>query len=592
MARQYNDGAIDAYTVHVYVINVHTNFIRISRCSLNECLKVRENNCKNCYKCIRNCPVKAISFSSNQAAIVQDECILCGRCFVCCPQHAKVVRDDLPVASALIEGVAPVYASIAPSFAANYPGINFESMKEALLKLGFDGVEETAIGATLVKSYYKDMIENETQKVIISSCCHTVNMLIQRYYPEALPYLAKVQSPMLAHSAAIKREHEGAKTIFIGPCISKKDEADQYPGIVDCVLTFRDLSRWLFDEGIELHKESGSDKGGKARLFPVAGGIIRSMKAVNKKYRYLTIDGMERCIAALRDISEGHISDNCFIEMSACEGICIGGPAMSNAKVSPISGGLAIENRAGTGDYPIKMPKPELLIKSMPIQKVKTPLWDITELESALIRMGKCDPADELNCGSCGYESCREKAASTISGKTDEAMCMPYLMDRAQSFSDIIVTNSLSGVIVLSESLLIQEFNPSAISILGISNEKTLIGESIAALLDPEPFIEVLEECKNKQDLMVYLKQIKKHISLSVLYDVSYRVVIAVISDITEQVTAREIKEARDRRTIEITDKVIEKQMATVQVIASLLGETTAEAKIALTKLKETLHDE
>ena len=558
---------------------------------MNECLKVKKNNCMNCYKCIRNCSVKAIGFSSNQADIVQHECILCGRCFVSCPQHAKVVRDDLPVAKRLLEGAEPVYASIAPSFAANYPGVSIRSITKALKSLGFSQIEETAIGATIVKNHYNEMLDAGEQQIIISSCCHTVNMLIQRYFPEVLPCLAKVQSPMMAHSAAIKRENPGVKTIFIGPCISKKNECDQYPGIVDCVITFEGLSKWLASEKITLIRDDISAPSGKASLFPIAGGIIRSMGIRDMGYRYLVIDGMEQCMAALRDISDGNITERCFIEMSSCQGSCVGGPAMTRT-ISPIKSGLAVERHAGSDDFPVEMPDIKSLYKTMPEQAVSVPHFKTSELEEALKRIGKLKPSDELNCGSCGYDTCREKVAATISGKADEAMCMPYLMERAQSFSDIIVNNSKSGVIAMNEALEIQQMNASACLLLGIDDRKEYLGKSIADLLSPTPFAEVLQERQNIYERNVYLEEHKKYIDLSVLYDFSFRVIIAVMRDITERETAREIKETHDRKAIEITDKVIEKQMATVQIIASLLGETTAETKVALTKLKETLRNE
>ena len=212
--------------------------------------KLKKSNCKNCDKCIRHCPVKSIKFANHQANIVDDECILCGQCFVNCPQNAKEIRSDTEAARALIASGAPVYVSLAPSFVANYPGVGIRSMEKALQKLGFTAVEETAIGATLVKREYERLVREGEQEVIISSCCHSVNLMIQKYYPEALPYLAKVDSPMLAHCRLIKEQHPGAKTVFIGPCISKKAEAETYDGIVDCVLTFEELTEWMAGEQV------------------------------------------------------------------------------------------------------------------------------------------------------------------------------------------------------------------------------------------------------------------------------------------------------------------------------------------------------
>ena len=161
-------------------------------------IKLKKSNCKNCYKCIRNCPVKSISFSANQAQIVEDECILCGMCFVACPQNAKIIRDDVYKAKELLSGNSEVYVSLAPSFIANYD-VSFTAMKKALMSLGFAGVEETAVGAAIVKDEYDRIVDGEKQDVVISTCCHTVNLLVQKHFPDVIPYLAKVVSPMQAH---------------------------------------------------------------------------------------------------------------------------------------------------------------------------------------------------------------------------------------------------------------------------------------------------------------------------------------------------------------------------------------------------------
>ena len=210
-------------------------------------LNLKKSNCRNCYKCIRNCPVKSIRFSGGQANIIGDECVLCGRCFVVCPQNAKEIVSSLEIVKVMLQEGTPVIASLAPSFIANYNGAGIAAMRETLMKLGFADVEETAIGATIVKKEYERMLEDGGRDVIISSCCHSVNLLIQKHFPAALPFLANVVSPMQAHCADIKKRHPGCKTVFIGPCLAKKDEAERYEGIVDAVLTFEELTQWLRD---------------------------------------------------------------------------------------------------------------------------------------------------------------------------------------------------------------------------------------------------------------------------------------------------------------------------------------------------------
>lgn len=239
-----------------------------------DCLTLKKSNCKNCYKCIRHCPVKSIRFSGNQAYIIGNECILCGQCFVVCPQNAKQIVDETEKVKVLLQSGAPVKVSIAPSFIANYEGVGINSMREALKKLGFADVEETAVGATIVKNEYEKMINDDGRDILISSCCHSINLLIQKYFPRELPYLADVLSPMQAHCQKMKEDDPTVKTVFIGPCVAKKDEADYYGGLVDAVLTFDELTKWLKDEKIEIATEPDSDENSRARFFPDRKSVV------------------------------------------------------------------------------------------------------------------------------------------------------------------------------------------------------------------------------------------------------------------------------------------------------------------------------
>ena len=217
---------------------------------MSNCLTLKKSNCKNCYKCIRHCPVKAIRFSGNQAHIIGNECILCGQCFVVCPENAKEIVNEIEKVKVFLQSSEPVIVSLAPSFVANYEGVGINAMRTALKKLGFYDAEETAIGATMVKTEYERMIREDDRDIIISSCCHSVNLLIQKYFPSLLPFLADTMSPMQAHCQDIKKRFPNAKTVFIGPCVAKKDEAEYYENIVDAVLTFEELTSWFEEEGI------------------------------------------------------------------------------------------------------------------------------------------------------------------------------------------------------------------------------------------------------------------------------------------------------------------------------------------------------
>ena len=555
-----------------------------------EFLKLKKSNCKNCYKCIRHCPVKSIRFSGNQANIVGNECILCGQCFVVCPQNAKQIADSTELVRTLLGGGEPVIASIAPSFIANYEDVGIDELREALRKIGFADAEETAIGATIVKREYEHILAEGRQDVLISSCCHSVKLLIQKYFPAELPYLADVMSPMQAHSADIKRRHPDAKTVFIGPCVAKKDEADYYKG-VDAVLTFEELTEWFGREHVTLRKNKDKNPDSRARFFPTTGGILKTMDCSAAGYTYLAIDGVENCMAALRDIEEGKLH-KCFIEMSACVGSCVGGPVMEKYHRSPVRSYIAVSEYAGKNDFDVLQPERQDTEKHFEYIERKLKMPTETEITEILRQMGKTKPSDELNCGSCGYDTCRAKAVAIYQGKAEISMCLPYLKDRAENFSDNIINNTPNGIVVLNENLEVQQINRAALGLMNISRASDVMGEPVVRILDPKVFMDVKNTGRGVSGQHVYLAEYDRYVEQTVVFDKEYRILICIMRDVTDEAIEREKKEEMSRQTVEIADKVVDKQMRIVQEIASLLGETAAETKIALTKLKESIADE
>ena len=555
------------------------------------CLTLKKSNCKNCYKCIRHCPVKAIRFSGNQAHIIGNECILCGQCFVVCPQNAKQIIDETEKVKVFLQSGAPVIVSLAPSFVANYDGAGINSMRDALKKLGFYDVEETAIGATIVKTEYERMLREEERDVVITSCCHSVNLLIQKYFPAELEYLADVLSPMQAHCTDIKKRYPGAKTVFIGPCVAKKDEAEHYEGIVDAVLTFEELTEWLKKERIDIDKTMDSAEESRARFFPTTGGVLKTMAQEISGYTYLAVDGVENCIAALRDIENGKIH-KCFIEMSACAGSCIGGPVMEKYHRSPVKDYMSVANFAGKKDFAVEQLTAAELKKQFLYIEHKLTMPSEEDIASVLRQMGKVKPSDELNCGSCGYNSCREKAIAICQGKAEISMCLPFLKDKAESFSDTIVNSSPDGLIVLNESLEVQQINDAALRLMNLRSNTDVLGEPVVRILDPKVFLQVQSTGRNLYGKKLFLAEYKRYVELTVVYEKDSRVLVSILRDITSVEAEREKKENISNQTIAVADIVVEKQMRIVQEIASLLGETAAETKIALTKLKESITDE
>jgi iron only hydrogenase large subunit-like protein len=563
---------------------------------MSEYLTLKTADCKTCYKCIRNCPVKSIGFADKHAHIIPEECILCGRCFVACPQKAKEIRDDTARAEALIAGSAPVYVSLAPSFIARFRGFSAARMRESLERLGFAGIEETARGAAMVKKQYEALVNRNTGNPILSTCCPTVNLLIRKYYPPAIPYAAPVLSPMQAHCADLKRRYPGARTVFIGPCISKKAEADdECPGAgrpVDCALTFSELSAWLRSRGIETETEgteraADGDEETLTRLFPVAGGILRTMAKENRNYAYLAIDGIDNCIRVLEDLCGGGLR-NCFIEMSACAGSCVGGPAMGQARENPVRSYLAVHSSAGSRDFAVGDYPPEALARNFDSLRPGKIHVGSGAIKEVLKKMGKTRIEDELNCGCCGYNTCRDKAQAVLEGKANIEMCLPWLKEKAESFSDNIIKNTPNGIIVLNENFEVQQINAAACGMMNIK-AADILGDQVVRILDPAPFVEAARKEQNNYNRRIFLADYKKYVEQSVIYDKNHRIIIGIMRDVTGETLQREAKEELNRKTLEISGQVIEKQMRTVQEIASLLGETAAETKIALTKLTESL---
>lgn len=552
-------------------------------------IQLEKSDCQNCYKCIRACPVKSIAFKDNQAQIIQQECIQCGQCFVVCPQNAKKIRDDTATAKHLIASGKKVIVSLAPSFVANYSGANISSMSQALKKLGFYEMEETALGATVVKQQYEQMLKEEPNSVIISSCCHSLNSLIEKYYPQALSYLAKVVTPMQAHCRMIKERYEDCYTVFIGPCISKKAEAEQYAGDVDCVLTFDELSQWLKKERIIISAvEEPAEDTGRARLFPTKAGIIRTM-IKQKGINYIAIDGAENCISSIKDIISGKLT-NCFIEMSLCTGSCVGGPAMDMENRLPITDVILVNDYAGEKDFDVK--RPEKVVKSHYYIGSNNQMPGAAALHKILEQMGKTDENDQLNCGSCGYNTCREKAIAIYQGKAQINMCLPYLLKKSQSFSDNVIEHTPNGIIILDEDLCVQQINGAACEIVNLPSSKMIIGLPVDRILDTDICRQAIEAQDVIKDVVVYLSDYNKYVSQSAFYNKDYKVTTVLLKDVTETETAKLRKAQTNAKTVEITNSIIEKQMRVVQEIASLLGETVAETQVALSKMEDTLCDE
>ena len=553
-------------------------------------LQFKKVNCKNCYKCVRFCPVKAIEVREHQARIIENECILCGNCTVVCPQNAKEDLSDLPGILSLLAQGRETYVSLAPSWAAQYPDASLATMRRALAALGFAGVEETAEGAYLVKSAYESLVASGKYDTLISSCCPAVVQYIERHVPAALPHLAPVLSPMQAHARLIKERHPGAAVVFIGPCIAKKSEARSGGAQTDFVLTFDELDAWLLEADISIAPRADAGETSRlSRLFPVSGGILGTM-AQDDQTRYLSVDGMERCIDALGEVVSGRLK-GCFIEMSACRGSCIGGPSFRRKAAALLSRRISVERTArapgASPDY--DTPAPFRLTRTFRNERVGHEAPTPAQIGDILRRMGKSGPEDELNCGTCGYATCREKAAAVFCGKAEISMCLPFMKERAESLSNKILDATPNAIVTVDTDLKIQQLNRAACALFGIAQPHDVIGGPVSRIMDEFDFVSLIASGEKSLVRRVYRAEYAVYLEEIFLHDRQANDIICIMKDITGDRRRQKALHEKKQAAAGMADEIVARQLRIVHEIASLLGETAAETKIAVEDLKQTI---
>ena len=553
------------------------------------------SRCRDCYKCLRECPVKAIKYVDHEARIIEDRCILCGKCTVVCPQNAKRVHSEIADVEALLASGKPVVASVAPSFVSAFGLKDFLPMGIALGKLGFTAAEETAVGANIVTAEYEKLLETGEYKNFITSACPAINRMIQLYYPKALKYLAPVASPMVAHARLLRKRYPDAAIVFIGPCIAKKREGRE-SGLISAVLTFNELNTMFNARSIDPKKVAAVSAGGaennRSKYYPISRGIIKSFNKLPKGYEYVAVDGVKRSFDVLDDIDS---LEGMFIEINCCEYACINGPATlktegalkANESVRKYAASSLSSESAGEYIDPEGVD----LAEGHPRITLGNVVPSERDIRATLAKTGKIKPEDELNCGACGYPTCREKAIAVLNGNADLDMCIPYMRKRAESMSFEIIQNSPNGIIMMDYDLKITESNAIARKLLGIelSDPKgTYLYESVNAA----EFFQAVGSGKNVHKKKVYIEETKRYADMNIVLLPEHKTLFAVLKDVTDNVEySKQLDEVRSK-TLSTTDEVIKKQMRVAQEIASLLGETTAETKVALLKLKNTLAGE
>lgn len=561
-----------------------------------------EARCKNCYKCVRHCKVKSIMVKDEQAQIIDDKCILCGHCLEVCPQNAKYIKSDLERVKNFIRRGERVVISMAPSYFGllkfNKPG----QVLAALQKLGFYQIRETAEGAAYITAAYERLMMEGKMDNIITTCCPSANDLIEIYFPELTKYMAPVVSPMIAHGRLIKEElGEDTKVVFLGPCIAKKKEAEdeRCTGAIDAVLNFSEVERWLEEEGITIEELEPigfhNPNPNVNRLYPVTNGIIYSVFAGQKKteqYRKFYVHGVANLIDLFKSMEKGEVH-GCFIEVNVCSGGCIKGPTVK-------------EEAEGYSRFKIKLDMEETIpvepvnpeeyqdMEKLPISKEfydhspKEQEPTEEQIQEILHKIGKYSKKDELNCGACGYATCRDKAIATFHGKAELDMCMPFMHMRAESMSNMVLDSTPNVIIIVDEEMRILEFSKAAEEMFHVSKAEAR-DMYLYEFVDHTDFEYVLNTHSSIIGKKVAYQQWNVTTEQIIVYIPEQNYVLGIFQNINAQ-EEREKKSYQIKMdTVEMAQKIIDKQMMVAQEIAGLLGETTAETKVTLNKLRDTI---
>ena len=545
-----------------------------------------ENECQDCYKCVRHCHCKAIRIVNGKASVIAENCVACGECVKVCPSHAKKIRTDLPRLQQMLGTSVKLYASIAPSFTAYFPGTTIGQLATALKKIGFAGVAETAIGAQAVSRQTAGFLKNTDLNFVISSACPACVDYIRKYHPQYTANIVPLHSPVMAHCQMIK-ERFGAdcKVVFFGPCAAKKNEADRNPEIFSLAVTFATLEELFEENGIvpmaEEESELLMDNAEEGRFYAVEGGMNDTLRDENCGIRYISVSGLENLDRMLR-FYHGSVGERkIFLEALACPGACINGPVIPAA----YAGGLDViaeTDKISTMAASSKRAAQEHIESKFSADSL--PEWRASEKELtiALAKVGKFTREDELNCGACGYNTCREFATALLQHKAEEAMCHTYLRKNFERTSNALIRFIPAAVVMVDENLNICECNRNFAVMSEMTEVYDALGNLNTIAIDhalpgfSELFSSVIS---NGGEIEKFNQKLQdKIVNISVFSIAHGKSAGAVIQDITKNELQRE-------HIAEKAREVIRKNVLTVQQVARLFGEHVAETEILLNEI-------
>ncbi|KEI78689.1 hydrogenase [Clostridium botulinum A2 117] len=567
-------------------------------------INFKKANCKNCYKCLRSCPVKAIKFKNHQAKIEMERCILCSRCVLVCPQNARKVVNYLDKVKKALNEKKKIVASIAPSFMGNF-NVSYGKIIASLKTLGIKYAEETALGADITTRLYKSFLKENKQDYYITTACPSLNLLVEKYYPELVKYMLPFMSPMACHGKILKKVYgKDSFTLFIGPCTSKKAEHENYnfENSIDAVLTYEEYLTLLKENNISMESLDPLEFDNRSlelgSYYPITGGIISNLKdeLKDKNIKSFYVDGVYACMDIFESIKKGHIK-NSFIEASTCVGSCIGGPKVITNnheyynKLEKVQN--YIEDRQNYIEFYKNKTDKQNDLKNFNLnfhrgfvdKSINKEIQYEEQIKNILKSMGKYSKEDELNCGVCGYNTCIDKANAILEGMAEPDMCLHFMRSKAENISNIIFENTVNCIITVDDKLNIIEINPAAEKTFML--EKSLVkNKPINFLISEEDFVKVKESKNNILGKKVTIHNYGLVFIESIIFIEKQNIFLLSLTDITEKEKSKKKLKTLKESSFSAAEEVIEKQMRVAQEIASLLGETTAETKITLTKLK------
>ncbi len=562
-------------------------------------------DCKNCYKCVRTCDLKAIEVINDSAHILTDRCVACGHCLVVCPQNAREVKSHLHQVMEMLESEREVIVSLAPAYRGYFE--KSDAFVAALRKMGFSRIEETAVGAEVVTCAYETYIQQTKQRELITTCCPSTVRLIERYYSDLIPHMIPIVSPMIAHGKMIKGLKPKAYTVFIGPCISKIAEAmsEDLGEAIDAVLTFDEVMAYLEEHEVRLEDLPGElpDTVGTIRgiQYPRVGGVLSGLQETlqAKELEVLHVHGMAQSIDVLEALREGKLKNVC-IEINSCTQSCLAGPGGHNQAGSVFTrlqsiGGYLRENKvvleSQCSEVSIYQDIPLSLTRVFKNKQVPIHTATEAQIKHVFESMGKLEKKDELNCGACGYQTCREKAIAVINGMSQIEMCLPYTRSIAERMSNEIFYHSPNSIIMIDRDACILNMNPQAERRFGYEQEK-MKHQPINIMMDDTAFKEALQQKKSRAKEKIILEKYDFMGYRDLIYLEKQQALLILFTDITEEEKRKQALSTLKGNTLDLTQSIIDKQMRVAQEIASLLGETTAETKVAIMKLKHVLQEE